>query len=469
MKHANLVKNTALLFINKFSSALSTFILLPLYTKYFSAESYGVMDLIVGYITLVAAVLSLRIDMGIFKYLIDARGNLVRTKTIISSSLGLMIILLLITAIIAVVLCLFVTIPFYYLVVFAVVANILFGVMSQVTRGLGFTKDFVVISIVVTILSFVVSVVGILFMHFDAEIILIALTISQLVGALLMIFKTRMYTMVQKGASSWHIQKQLLQYSAPLVVDSTSFWIMNTSSRTILTVVVGAAANGMYAVAGKFATVIEQVIGVFFQSFIETATLYAKEPNKSELYSDVMNKYLKLLWSGCLVLIVLIPFIFPFLIRGEEFVGAVLFIPIMIAAVMVRAVQNFISAVYQANGHTKQIASTTIIGALINLVINIVLVFFIGAWSVAIALFISYLVLSIYRYFDIRKYDIILIFDSKVLAIFLPLVVAALILYYSNNIWLNAVNVVVVISVVLIINRKIIQKLMKRVFKKYLS
>lgn len=140
----------------------------------------------------------------------------------------------------------------------------------------------------------------------------------------------------------------------------------------------------------------------------------------------------------------------------------------MIVAVMVRAVQNFIAAVYQANGYTKQIASTTIIGALINLAINLVLVFFIGAWSVAIALLISYVVLATYRYFDIRKYNIVLTLESKTLTIFLSLLTVVLVLYYVNNMWLNIINIVLAAVAILVFNRKIILDIIEYGRKKLL-
>lgn len=467
MKHTYLVRNTVLLSINKLSSALAIFILLPLYTKYFSAGDYGAVDLILGYIALVAPVLSLKLDMGIFKYLIDARGDEERVREAISSLMQLLVALLVISTISAFILGKFISVPFYTLVILAIVANVSFGMLSQITRGIGMTRDYVGISIITTVISFLITVIGIVVLHVNVEIILISLIVSQAIGTILMISKTRVYRIVQWRLSSRHVQRQLLKYSAPLVVDGVSFWVMNTSSRTILTVVIGVAANGIYAVASKFSAIIEQAIGVFFQSFIETATLYAKNPNKSELYSDVMNKYLRLLWSCCILLIAVVPFVFPVLVHGNEFAAAYIYIPIMIIATMARAVQNFISAIYQANGHTKQVANTTIVGAIINLVTNLGLVFVIGIWSAVVSSLVAYLTLGVYRYFDIRKYDVVLKLRRKTLVIFAVLATFVLICYYLHSLWSTVLSLVVAGVVTVLLNRRVLVQVLKYISHNY--
>lgn len=457
MKHDQLVKNTLLLFINKFSGALAAFILLPLYTKYFSAESYGMMDLIVGYVALLALVVSLRLDMGVFRHLVEARGDKFKASEAISTALKLLLILLILMVIASVALGFFVDLPFYYAIILAIISNILFTTSSQIARGLGFMKDFVLISIGVTLISFTTSVLGILVFGVGAEIMLVALIVSQLTGAILMVLRSGTHKMIRWKSSS-SVQRELLLYSSPLVADGVSFWVMNTSSRTVLALVLGAAANAMYAVASKFSMIIEQVIGVFFQSFIETAILYAKKPNRSELYSDVMNRYLRLLWSGCIFLVAVMPFIFPLLVHGDDFVAAYLLIPIMIAAVMVRAVQNFIAAIYQANGLTKQIAATTIAGAVINLTMNLVLVFIIGIWSVAVSLLVSYLVLTVYRYHDIRKHGIVLSLHIRNVIVFTGLAISVSVVYYIDVPILSVIGMVLTVLLLTFLNRDTIRE-----------
>jgi O-antigen/teichoic acid export membrane protein len=464
MKSGDLTKNSILLFINKFSGTLATLFLLPLYTHYFSAENYGMVDLAIGYIALLALIASLKIDMGVFKHLIEARGNQDKTRHIITSAIKLLMAILTLLLITAFILGLFVKIPFYSLIVGAIVSNILFTIFSQISRGLGFTRNFVAVSISVTLVSFLITIIGIVLLQASAEIILVSLICSQLLGATALATMTKVHTYLSLKSPSIHLQKQILKYSAPLVLDGMSFWIMNTSSRTILTIALGATANGVYAIASKFTMIIEQIIGVFFQAFIETATVYANKPNKSELYTGIMTKYLRILWSGCILLIAVMPFLFPILVRGQEFASAYAYIPLMIIAVMPRALQNFISAVYQANGLTKQIATTTMLGAAINLIVSISLVYFIGIWAAVVASVITYLALSTYRYFDIRRYGIHLKMSRITLASFVALLLIILPLYYADNFWLDIVNVIIALSAGIAMNRKTLIQITKRVF-----
>ena len=55
----------------------------------------------------------------------------------------------------------------------------------------------------------------------------------------------------------------MYQYSIPLVPNGISWWIVNVSDRTIITAIIGTAANGIYAVSNKFPTILSSLLGIF--------------------------------------------------------------------------------------------------------------------------------------------------------------------------------------------------------------
>lgn len=110
---------------------------------------------------------SLKLDMGLFKHLIDARGNKEETVSAVSSTVRLLVYILAAALVVGLVLGMFVEIPLYPLAVTAIFTNVLFSITSQITRGLGFTKDFVIVSTVVTAISFLVSITGVIFLGFN--------------------------------------------------------------------------------------------------------------------------------------------------------------------------------------------------------------------------------------------------------------------------------------------------------------
>ena len=72
-KERTLAKNTIIVSIGKISTQLISFLLLPLYTAYLSTNEYGTVDLLNTLISLIIPIISLKIDQGIFRFLIDER------------------------------------------------------------------------------------------------------------------------------------------------------------------------------------------------------------------------------------------------------------------------------------------------------------------------------------------------------------------------------------------------------------
>ena len=74
-KKKELAKNTVIIFFGRVCTQLISFFLLPLYTSYLSTSEYGTVDLIQTYVTLLVPIITLELEMSIFRYLIDCRGK----------------------------------------------------------------------------------------------------------------------------------------------------------------------------------------------------------------------------------------------------------------------------------------------------------------------------------------------------------------------------------------------------------
>ena len=85
-KKKQLAKNTIIIFFGRVCTQLISFFLLPLYTSYLITSEYGLVDLIQTYITLLVPIITLELEMGIFRYLIDARSSEKDTKKLLSNN-----------------------------------------------------------------------------------------------------------------------------------------------------------------------------------------------------------------------------------------------------------------------------------------------------------------------------------------------------------------------------------------------
>ena len=74
-KKKQLMKNTIIIFAGRVCTQLISYLLLPLYTSYLVTKEYGIVDLITTYVVLLVPIITLELEMSVFRYLIDARKN----------------------------------------------------------------------------------------------------------------------------------------------------------------------------------------------------------------------------------------------------------------------------------------------------------------------------------------------------------------------------------------------------------
>ena len=84
-RSVSLVKNTLIIAFGKLSTQFLTFLLLPLYTTYLATSEFGTVDLVMTYVTLLAPIITVSLEMGVFRFLIDVRSDEERQKRIIST------------------------------------------------------------------------------------------------------------------------------------------------------------------------------------------------------------------------------------------------------------------------------------------------------------------------------------------------------------------------------------------------
>ena len=164
-------------------------------------------------------------------------------------------------------------------------------------------------------------------------------------------------------------------------------------------------------------------------------------------------------------MIACMPFVFPILVNSK-YNDAYNYIPILILGAVFNVVICLYSAVYIAKKMTKKVASTSIIGAIINILINVVLIKYIGLYAASISTTVSYLVMMIYRHFDLKKY-VNIKFEKGLIIKSLLIYSFSISLYYVNNIYLNILNLVIAIIYAFIFNKNFLLDIKNVVLKKF--
>ena len=398
-----LMKNTIIIAIGKLSTQIISYLLLPLYTSQLDPSEYGNYDFICTLSVFLCPIITLLMEESMFRYLIDADSKVQRkkiiTQTIIYTFFGTVLF-----TIIAALIMGFGTdyTPMYITAIITfVISNILIGLSNALSRGLGKIKLYSVSNFILGISTIILNIVFILSLNAGAEGLLWANTIANAFTAIVILGILKLPKYI--GKIDKPLMKDMIKYSIPLVPNSISWSIINMSDRIILTQMVSSAANGIYAMANKFPNIINVLYGYFYTAWKESAAKIVKEDNKNQYYNSIYHDAKRFLYAVTICLIAVMPFAFPIFIN-EAYNEAYVYIPIVMIATYYSNLSSFYGGIFSAYKDTKIMGTTTIVAAVINLVIDLLLVNTLKIYAACFSTLIANLIVYFYRKKKLKKY-----------------------------------------------------------------
>lgn len=458
-----LIKNTLIIAFGRISTQLITFLLLPLYTAYLTTSDFGTVDLIITYIALLAPVLTIQLEMAAFRFLIDMRNDNDGKTKVISNVIEVTGLILLIFTILYLLLDRFIQLPYSHLVLLCIGATIFSNLFLQIARGLGRNTAFAIGSIIAGITSIILNIILLVGFHMGATGMLIAIVVANVACSSYLFLSLRLYRNIKLQSVDSKLRSRLLKYSFPLVPNGISWWLINAADRTIISLILGLSANGIFAIAYKFPIIFSSLFSFFSMSWTESASVHIDDRDRDKFFSDTNNASLRLFGSLGLIIIAYIPLVFSLLI-DKKYHESYMYIPILMVGAFFSSIVGFYSAIYVAKKMTKQVASTSIFAALINIALTLALIRLIGLYAAAIASTIAYLAMAVYRHYDVKKY-VTITYEKN---IFLKLTIAytlTMALYYYNNFFGNITNAIIITIIVILFNKTMIKVIKDKVFE----
>ena len=459
-KNRELIKNTAIIFVGKFCTQFISFLLVPIYTNFLTTSDYGYIDLVQTYITLLVPILILRFDSGIFRFLIDVRNNENEKKKIISSILIFLILQFILFTVLFFIFIRFVEIKYAYAILINVLFMAISSILLQMARGIGDNIGYSIASIIAGITTIILNIVFIIICKYDASSILIASSVANIICSIFLFIRNKIYKYIRLSYTNKNRFKEMINYSLPMIPDGLSWWIVNVSDRTIISFIINSSANGIYAVSSKFSNILSSLFQIFNMSWQESASLHINDTDRDTFFTNTLNTVYKIFYSICILIMVCMPFIFD-LVIGNDFKSAYLYIPPLLFGNLYNAIANVIGGVYIAKKDTKAVARTTMFAALINIVVNLIMIKKFGLYAASISTLLSYVILTIYRYFDVKKY-LQMKLNCKMILVTTSIFVISTILYYYNNAFINIINIIFAIICCAILNKDIIKIIIKK-------
>ena len=464
-REKQLAKNTLVVALGKIATRFISFFLLPLYTALLSTEEYGTIDLLNTLISLMLPLLFLQIDQALFRFLIDERKKEERKTTLITTVLMTTGVQTLIFSIIYLLISPFIHNQYQYFLLVNLIFAELSNVFLEIARGFGHNGVYSVGSLITGSFTIILNVILIAFFGWGANGMLAATLFGNIAGCIFVFFKEKLYRYIDFKAYSKSERKKLWKYSIPLVPNQLSWWVVNTSDRIIVTVLLGIGLNGVYSSANKISSICITLFGILNMTWQESAAMYINDEDHAEYFSKMINFIMSIFISMCLGLIAFMPFLFSFLIIGEGYSGAYYQIPILLIATIFNVLVSLLGSIYVALKRTKEVAKTSIFAALINIVIDLALIKVIGLYAASISTLVAYFTMAIYRYIDIRKYMKIKL-DYKMFLTYLFYGIIIVFCYYSKNLYFSILGAILAVILFLVYNMPFIKKVFSIIKKK---
>lgn len=454
----NLVKNTIIIAIGKLSTQIISFLLLPLYTSKLTPKEYGVFDYITTISIFLLPIITLCMEESLFRFLLDAKKQEDK-ENVISQVIIYTIFSTIIFSIGAFFLLKIINYEYNMLFILYIISSILSAISNALARGLSKIKLYSISNMISGIIAIILNIVTIVFFNMGVVGLLLSTILANILTSVTIFIKTNFIQYISINKFEKNLMKEMLGYSIPLVPNSIAFSIISASDRIIVTNSIGLEQNGIYSIAYKFPNIISVFYGYFSLAWRESASKMVNNEDKVKYYNEVYETMKNIIYCISILLIAIMPIAFPILINSQ-YQDAYPHILILIASVYYCNIAMFISGIFIAYKDTKSIGTTTLIAAIINVIINVGLINKIGLYAASISTLIANMFLCLYRKYKVRKYiKLKKEFDISQI-IMLAIVVSA---YILNNILISIITILITIIYSYFSNKEIVSKVMRKI------
>ncbi len=461
-----LAKNMLFLTVGQFGTKLLSFFLVPLYTSVLTSAEYGTYDLYSATVSLFVPLLTLNISDSTTIFLLDKANSKARIITVSLKfySFSLLIFGAAILAnLIFDFLPLFNEFPLFLFLMFAV--NGLSNLLLCYARGLDRIKDVSVSGVLCSTMMIALNLIFLLPLHLGLKGYYLATIGGAAVQILYLCVSIRIFKfvrfekdrhceeerhyessnrhseLVSESTNACHsrarhgnlalqedcrvkpdndsvqnvvstgsttaydkksLQKSMLGYSCPMMLNTISWWINNVSDRYMVTAFCGVVANGIYSVAYKIPSIMSVFQAIFNQAWTLSAVQDFDSEDKNGFFSKMYSLYNVCMVLLCSVLI-FADRLLARILYAKDFYVAWKYVPFLLVSVLFGSLSGYLGGIFAAVKDSKSFASSTVSGAVLNIILNFFLIKVCGSLGAAAATMASYVLVWAMRLWKAKK------------------------------------------------------------------
>lgn len=396
-RYKRLFNNSVLFAIGNLGSKLLGFIMVPFYTRVLTTADFGTADFITTLVNLFTPIVTLSVADAVFRFTMEKANN---PAKVLSNGMVISLASLLLAGL---VFPLVGNIEYIKVIFVLTFLGSLVLMFQEFARAIDKVKIFAFTGILVTVVT-VLSNIFLLFLNnYGLSGYLLSMVIAQAIALIYLIIILRAWQYLKFSEVNVRFIKIMLIYGIPLMPNTLSWWLSSAASRIFVVAYAGVAANGIYAVANKVPSLISILYTIFTQAWQMSAVEEFKNKDNAVFYSTVFNLTIRVLLIGISGVIAFDQILVKIL-AAPDYYAAWKIVPFLGLAVLYTSLSSFLGTTYIAALKTKGILFTTVLGAVINVLLNFIFTPRFGALGAAISSMVAFLAVMLVRLWDTKKF-----------------------------------------------------------------
>lgn len=398
-----LLSNTLLFTVANMGSKIMVFLMVPLYTAVLTTNEYGIADMVQTTATMLIPILTAMIAEAVlrFCFLKEYSSNEVVSIGIRTTLWGIFLCTLLSIC--------FLLVPFFkelglYVLFIPVLfaSNSMINLFHKYCRGTNRVKISATAGLLSTLVIILLNLLFLLVFKIGVLGFLIAYALGDFAAVIYMAIKGKSFE-VYTSTKNRELKKEMLKYSIPLVPNSLSWWALSSVNRYVMLAWLGVSAVGIYSATLRIPSILTVLCDIFAQAWLLSALKDYGSDESKRFIRSMHNKYFTLLIMMTAGIILLTYPLAKILLSGD-FLQYWWVTPYLFISVFYGALVGFIGSIFSSERKNTMQFVSTVIGALVSILITIIFLRRYGVIIIAIATMVGYYVIWLMRRVAVNKY-----------------------------------------------------------------
>ena len=471
-KYKKLASNTIIFAIGTFSSKLLTLVLTFFYTRVMATGDFGGATLIQNAVNILVPIVTLAVNSAALRFALDKNSNKkqVFTTGVATTLIGFLAFCLFAPIVVKININDFNMGQYAILLYLMLLGSSLRHLCQQFVRGSGFVKLYAIDGVIATATSAGFTFLYLGAFHWGIYGYILAIFTSDMLSVVFMFVCARLwrYLDLRHGLKK-NTVVPMLKYCIPLIPTIVLWWIINVSDQYMVTYFNGVSLSGIYTSAYKIPNLVIIFSSIFIDAWQLSAVDEYDNKGKSEFFTRVFRVY-----SGALIsvgaLLIAGSRIITDLYLGKDYYDSWHYVPILVIATTFSCLVNFYASVYMAEKKSMLSMITAASGAVVNIVLNLVLIPKYAAYGAAIATAVSFVTVFVLRIVNTKKYvNIKIDVKSFLPSVLLMLAGCVVMLSEIGGQWVSFGVTLALSALVVIFNFKSVKDIITLLLEKFIK